>query len=121
MTDRQTLRPGAGFTPAPGRFPSRSRAEADDEGLVRDTSGLAPGPYTVIVTAVGYGRCDPGPGVRGRFAEFSGPVDLDLARLGTGADPSGGQVVQVGIAAIGTTPRVEPEVQAVQGGSPPGA
>ncbi|MCX4763318.1 YceI family protein [Streptomyces sp. NBC_01275] len=30
------------------------RAEADDEGAVRDATGLAPGPYTVIVTAVGY-------------------------------------------------------------------
>ncbi|MCX3063190.1 YceI family protein [Streptomyces beihaiensis] len=31
------------------------RAEADDEGAVHDASSLAPGPYTVIVTAVGYG------------------------------------------------------------------
>ncbi|MEE1763001.1 YceI family protein [Streptomyces sp. SP18BB07] len=64
------------------------------------------------------------------------PVDLDLAYLGTGADPWGGtraafrataelrredfamnynQVVQAGIAAIGTTLRVELDVQAVQG------
>ncbi|ULR51779.1 YceI family protein [Streptomyces deccanensis] len=63
------------------------------------------------------------------------PVDLDLAYLGTGADPWGGtraafrataelrredfamnynQVVQAGIAAIGTTLRVELDVQAVQ-------
>ena len=30
------------------------RAEADVEGAVRDVNPLAPGPYTVIVTAVGY-------------------------------------------------------------------
>lgn len=65
------------------------------------------------------------------------PVDLDLAYLGTGADPWGGtraafrataelrredfamnynQVVQAGIAAIGTTLRVELDVQAVRDG-----
>ncbi|MET7450355.1 YceI family protein [Streptomyces sp. NPDC005574] len=64
------------------------------------------------------------------------PVDLDLAYLGTGSDPWGGtraafrasaelrredfamnynQVLQAGIAAIGTTLRVELDVQAVQG------
>ena len=64
------------------------------------------------------------------------PVDLDLAYLGTGADPWGGtraafrattelrredfamnynQVVQAGIAAIGTTLKVELDIQAVQG------
>ncbi|MDF3149987.1 carboxypeptidase-like regulatory domain-containing protein, partial [Streptomyces sp. T21Q-yed] len=30
------------------------RAEADAEGAVRDAHPLAPGAYTVIVTAVGY-------------------------------------------------------------------
>ncbi|WP_221348732.1 YceI family protein [Streptomyces beigongshangae] len=30
------------------------RAEADEEGTVRDATALAPGAYTVIVTAVGY-------------------------------------------------------------------
>ncbi|WP_399886504.1 YceI family protein [Streptomyces sp. BBFR51] len=70
------------------------------------------------------------------------PVDLDLAYLGTGADPWGGtraafrattelhredfamnynQVVQAGIAAIGTTLRVELDIQAVQGESLPAA
>ncbi|MGI5456147.1 YceI family protein [Streptomyces sp. CA-249302] len=70
------------------------------------------------------------------------PVDLDLAYLGTGSDPWGGtraafrattelrredfamnynQVVQAGIAAIGTTLRVELNVQAVQGESLPQA
>ncbi|MEU2338534.1 YceI family protein [Streptomyces sp. NPDC006654] len=242
------------------------RAEADDEGTVRDPNPLAPGAYTVIVTAVGYapaaasaivtasGRAEigtvtlarqggtelppPGPwtvdpahstvgavaqhlgisSVRGRFTDFSAaieiapddvtksrvqaviraasidtgngmrdthlrsadfldverhpeityvstgvtaagsdrwtvhgelslrgvvrPVDLDLAYLGTGADPWGGtraafrattelhredfamnynQVVQAGIAAIGTTLKVELEVQAVQGESLPQA
>jgi len=69
-------------------------------------------------------------------------VDLDLSYLGTGADPWGGtraafratgelrredfamnynQVVAAGIAAIGTTLRVELEVQAVQGESLSGA
>ncbi|MFG2621792.1 YceI family protein [Streptomyces sp. NPDC048507] len=68
------------------------------------------------------------------------PVDLGLAYLGTGADPWGGtraafrataelrredfamnynQVVQAGIAAIGTTLRVELDIQAVQGTSLP--
>lgn len=236
------------------------RAEADPEGAVRDPTALAPGAYTVIVTAIGYapvassalvtasGRAElgavtlarqggnelppPGPwtvdpahssvgavaqhlgisSVRGRFTEFGArieiapddveksrveaviraasidtgngmrdehlrsadfldverfpeitfrssaltpagpdrwtvhgdlalhgvvrPVALDLAYLGTGADPWGGtraafrattelrredfamnynQVVQAGIAAIGTTLRVELDVQAVQG------
>ncbi|MFF3848646.1 YceI family protein [Streptomyces sp. NPDC002328] len=70
------------------------------------------------------------------------PVDLSLAYLGTGADPWGGtraafratadlhredfamnynQVVQAGIAAIGTTLKVELDVQAVQGESLPQA
>ncbi|MFI6344993.1 YceI family protein [Streptomyces sp. NPDC050560] len=68
------------------------------------------------------------------------PVDLDLSYLGTGPDPWGGvraafhataelrredfamnynQVVQAGIAAIGTTLRVELDIQAVQGESLP--
>jgi polyisoprenoid-binding protein YceI len=242
------------------------RAEADAEGVVRDATALAPGAYTVIVTAVGYAPAassalvtassraevgtvtlarqggtelpPPGPwtvdpahstvgavaqhlgisSVRGRFTQFSAsveiapddvtksrveaviraesidtgnamrdthlrsadfldvgtypeityrstgltaagpdrwkvhgdlslhgvvrPVDLDLAYLGTGADPWGGtraafrattelhredfamnynQVVQAGIAAIGTTLRVELDIQAVQGGSLPQA
>ncbi|MFI8188362.1 YceI family protein [Streptomyces sp. NPDC085946] len=70
------------------------------------------------------------------------PVDLDLAYLGTGPDPWGGvraafrataelrredfamnynQVLQAGIAAIGTTLRVELDIQAVQGASLPAA
>ncbi|GCB47835.1 YceI family protein [Streptomyces sp. NL15-2K] len=70
------------------------------------------------------------------------PVDLDLAYLGTGADPWGGtraafrataqlrredfamdynQVVQAGIAAIGTTLKVDLDIQAVQGESLPQA
>ncbi|WP_030938622.1 YceI family protein [Streptomyces sp. NRRL S-646] len=242
------------------------RAEADAEGAVRDATELAPGAYTVIVTAVGYapvassalvtasGRAElgavtlarqggtelppPGPwtidpahssvgavaqhlgisSVHGRFTEFAGrveitpdeveksrveaviraasidtgngmrddhlrspdfldaekypeityrstgltaagadrwtvhgeltlhgvvrPVDLDLAYLGTGADPWGGtraafrattelrredfamnynQVLQAGIAAIGTTLKVELDIQAVQGESLPQA
>jgi polyisoprenoid-binding protein YceI len=64
------------------------------------------------------------------------PVDLDLTRLGTGADPWGGtraafrattrprredfathcnQNLQAGIAAVGTTLKVELDIQAVQG------
>ncbi|PBC62673.1 hypothetical protein BKI49_17815 [Streptomyces sp. Tue6028] len=242
------------------------RAEADADGAVQDTTALAPGAYTVIVTAVGYapaassaivtasGRAEigqvtlarqggtelppPGPwtidpahssvgavaqhlgisSVHGRFTDFSGtieiapdhvagsrveatisaasidtgngmrdghlrspdfldveqypvityrsvgvspagsdrwtvhgeltmhgvvrPVDLDLAYLGTGADPWGGtraafrataelhredfamnynQVVQAGISAIGTTLKVELDIQAVQGESLPAA
>ncbi|MEU9340677.1 YceI family protein [Streptomyces sp. NPDC048278] len=70
------------------------------------------------------------------------PVDLALSYLGTGADPWGGtraafrattelhredfamnynQVVQAGIAAIGTTLKIELEIQAVQGESLPQA
>ncbi|MBX9364342.1 YceI family protein [Streptomyces sp. WAC04114] len=70
------------------------------------------------------------------------PVDLDLAYLGTGLDPWGGtraafrattelhredfamnynQVLQAGIAAIGTTLKVELDIQAVQGESLPAA
>jgi polyisoprenoid-binding protein YceI len=70
------------------------------------------------------------------------PVDLDLAYLGTGPDPWGGvraafrattelhredfamnynQVVQAGIAAIGTTLKVELDIQAVQGDALPQA
>ncbi|MEU3981454.1 YceI family protein [Streptomyces sp. NPDC026672] len=70
------------------------------------------------------------------------PVDLDLAYLGTGSDPWGGtraafrattellredfamnynQIVQAGIAAIGTTLKVELDVQAVQGETLPQA
>ncbi|MFI7137609.1 YceI family protein [Streptomyces massasporeus] len=68
------------------------------------------------------------------------PVDLDLAYLGSGPDPWGGtraafrattelhredfamnynQVLQAGIAAIGTTLKVELDIQAVQGESLP--
>ncbi|THC47134.1 YceI family protein [Streptomyces sp. A1499] len=68
------------------------------------------------------------------------PVDLELSYLGTGADPWGGtraafrataelrredfamnynQVVQAGISAIGTTLRVELDIQAVQGDALP--
>jgi polyisoprenoid-binding protein YceI len=67
-------------------------------------------------------------------------VDLDLTYLGTGPDPWGGvraafratarlhredfamnynQVVQAGISAIGTTLRVELDIQAVQGNALP--
>ncbi|MEU5765678.1 YceI family protein [Streptomyces asoensis] len=70
------------------------------------------------------------------------PVDLDLSYLGTGSDPWGGtraafratadlhredfamnynQVVQAGVAAIGTTLKVELDVQAVQGDTLPQA
>ncbi|MEU9572209.1 YceI family protein [Streptomyces massasporeus] len=70
------------------------------------------------------------------------PVDLDLAYLGTGPDPWGGtraafrattelhredfamnynQVLQAGIAAIGTTLKVQLDIQAVQGDSLPAA
>lgn len=242
------------------------RAGADEEGVVRDATALAPGAYTVVVTAVGYAPAafsalvtasnraevgtvtlarlggtelpPPGPwtvdpahstvgavaqhlgisSVRGRFTEFSAsveiapddvtksrveaviraasidtgngtrdthlrsadfldvetypeityrstgltaagpdhwtvhgdlslrgvvrPVDLDLACLGTGADPWGGtraafrataelhredfamnynQVVRAGVAAIGTTLKVELDIQAVQGESLPQA
>jgi polyisoprenoid-binding protein YceI len=82
--------------------------------------------------------------VRGEFAMHgvTRPVSLDLAYLGTGPDAWGGvrasfrataelrredfsmnynQVVQAGIAAIGTTLRVELDIQAVQGTALPSA
>jgi len=70
------------------------------------------------------------------------PVDLDLAYLGTGLDPWGGtraafkattelhredfamdfnQVIQAGISAIGTTLKIELDIQAVQGDTLPQA
>ncbi|NJP51908.1 hypothetical protein HCJ93_18010 [Streptomyces sp. SBST2-5] len=70
------------------------------------------------------------------------PVDLDLACLGTGEDPWGGtraafhataelrredfamnynQILQAGVAAIGTTLKVELDIQVVQGESLPAA
>ncbi|MFJ3306163.1 YceI family protein [Streptomyces sp. NPDC086549] len=92
------------------------------------------------VTAAGGDRWT----VRGELAMHGvvRPVDLDLAYLGTGSDPWGGtraafrataelrredfamnynQIVQAGIAAIGTTLKVELDIQAVQGASLPQA
>ena len=54
------------------------RAEADAEGAVRDATELAPGAYTVVVTAVGYApaRGDEGAGQdRGHGAAAARPVD----------------------------------------------
>ncbi|MFK4146216.1 YceI family protein [Streptomyces sp. NPDC004065] len=56
------------------------RAEADPEGAVRDTTGLAPGAYTVVVTAVGYA-----PAAAGALVTASGRAEIGtvtLARLG---------------------------------------
>ncbi|GAA4557813.1 YceI family protein [Planotetraspora kaengkrachanensis] len=77
-----------------------------------------------------------------RMSGVARPVDLDLTYLGTGPDPWGGlrvafrastelrredfamnynQVVQAGISLIGATVKVELDIQAVQGESPPPA
>jgi polyisoprenoid-binding protein YceI len=56
------------------------RAEADAEGAVRDATELAPGAYTVIVTAVGYA-----PVASSALVTVSGRAELGavtLARLG---------------------------------------
>ncbi|MDJ1131790.1 YceI family protein [Streptomyces iconiensis] len=56
------------------------RVEADDEGIVRSGEPLAPGPYTVIATAVGYA-----PAASTAMVTASGRVDvgtLVLARQG---------------------------------------
>ncbi|MGW0706449.1 YceI family protein [Streptomyces sp. NPDC002643] len=56
------------------------RAEADAEGVVRDPEALAPGAYTVIVTAVGYA-----PFAAGALVTASGRAEVGtvtLARLG---------------------------------------
>ncbi|MFF2651750.1 YceI family protein [Streptomyces sp. NPDC058045] len=77
------------------------RAEADAEGAVRDTTRLEPGPYTVIVTAVGYapaastaivtagGRAEVGPVVLARQGGTElpppGPWTIDPAHSSVAA------------------------------------
>jgi polyisoprenoid-binding protein YceI len=77
-----------------------------------------------------------------RLRGVTRPVDLDLAYLGTGPDPWGGvraafhattelrredfainynQVLQTGLAMVGTTLKVELDIQAVQGETLPQA
>src|SRR6059036_2533202 len=56
------------------------RAEADPEGAVRDSTPLEPGPYTVIVTAVGYA-----PAASSAIVTASGRAEVGtvtLARIG---------------------------------------
>ncbi|KOU08888.1 hypothetical protein ADK86_02605 [Streptomyces sp. NRRL F-5755] len=56
------------------------RAAADEDGVVRDAQPLAPGPYTVIVTAVGYA-----PVASSAIVTASGRMDVGkvtLARQG---------------------------------------
>ena len=56
------------------------RAEADDEGAVRDATELAPGAYTVVVTAVGYA-----PAAASALVTASGRAEIGtvtLARTG---------------------------------------
>lgn len=64
------------------------RAEADGEGAVADDAPLAPGPYTVIVTAAGYG-----PAASTALVTSSGRAELGqivLARQGGAEPPSPG-------------------------------
>jgi polyisoprenoid-binding protein YceI len=53
------------------------RAEADSDGVVRDTTTLAPGGYTVIVTAVGYA-----PAAASAIVTASGRADIGTVTLG---------------------------------------
>ncbi|MFC7306086.1 YceI family protein [Streptomyces monticola] len=52
------------------------RAEADEEGVVRGADSLAPGPYTAIVTAVGYA-----PAAATALVSASGRADLGAVTL----------------------------------------
>ncbi|MEY9939645.1 YceI family protein [Streptacidiphilus sp. MAP5-3] len=107
------------------RSPDFLNVDAQPEITYRSTGGVSPaGPDRWTV----HGELT--------MNAVTRPVDLDLTYLGTGPDPWGGtraafrataelhredfamnynQVVQVGIAAIGTTLRVELDIQAVQG------
>jgi polyisoprenoid-binding protein YceI len=64
------------------------RAEADAEGAVRDTTGLAAGAYTVIVTAVGYA-----PAAHSALVTASGRAEVGTVTLarqgGTELPPPG--------------------------------
>ncbi|MCZ4123504.1 YceI family protein [Streptomyces sp. H39-S7] len=113
------------------RSPDFLDTEAHSKILYRSTGGLEP---------AGEDRWT----VQGELTlhGVTRPVDLDLAYLGTGPDPWGGvrtafrattelrradfamnynQVVQAGIAAIGTTLKVELAIQAVRGAELPTA
>ncbi|GGZ24460.1 YceI family protein [Streptomyces poonensis] len=64
------------------------RTEADEEGVVQDALPLAPGPYTAIVTAVGYD-----PSAVTAFVTASGRADIGAVTLtrqgGTELPPPG--------------------------------
>ncbi|MEU9332946.1 YceI family protein [Streptomyces sp. NPDC048290] len=80
--------PGAAVTVLDASGTQVLRAEADAEGAVRDGNALAPGAYTVLVTAVGYA-----PAARGALVTASGRAELGtltLARQGGSALPSPG-------------------------------
>jgi polyisoprenoid-binding protein YceI len=76
------------------------RAEADSEGAVRDTTGLAPGAYTVIVTAVGYA-----PVASSALVTVSGRAELGAVTLsrqgGTELPPPGPWTVDPAHSSVG--------------------
>ena len=77
------------------------RAEADDEGAVRDATELAPGAYTVIVTAVGYA-----PAAASALVTASGRAEIGtvtLARTGGTELPPPGLVLPPGIHTLTAT------------------
>ncbi|MER7202110.1 carboxypeptidase-like regulatory domain-containing protein, partial [Streptomyces sp. NPDC000188] len=65
------------------------RAEADDEGAVHDAVTLTPGPYVVIVTAVGYA-----PTASTAMVTASGPGVVG-ARVGGGRGGRGDEKTQL--------------------------
>jgi polyisoprenoid-binding protein YceI len=80
------------------------RAEADDEGVVRDATRLAPGPYTVIVTAVGYA-----PAASTAIMTASGSTDVGTVTLarqgGTELPPPGPWTVDPAHSTVGAVAR----------------
>ncbi|WP_307624163.1 YceI family protein [Streptomyces sp. V3I7] len=78
------------------------RAEADADGTVHNTTALAPGAYTVIVTAVGYA-----PAAASAIVTASGRADvgtMTLARRGgTELPPPGPWTIDPAHSAVGAT------------------
>jgi polyisoprenoid-binding protein YceI len=80
------------------------RAEADTDGAVRDTAALAPGAYTVIVTAVGYAPAAAGAIVTAAGHAEVGPVTL-ARRGGTELPPPGAWTIDPAHSSVGVVAR----------------
>ncbi|MFJ9543141.1 YceI family protein [Streptomyces sp. NPDC101225] len=80
------------------------RAEADSEGAVRDATALAPGPYTVVVTAVGYA-----PVASSALVTASGRAELGAVTLsrqgGTELPPPGTWTIDPAHSSVGAVAR----------------